>query len=164
MEVYTPPEPYSSSPLYVATTELPEEYREQLASVNPGLSAAFGTPIRLFSHTESQDAASLREAPRYLVPIMRRSKIQRFLLLEQPDGGSNPPADSDHYVAELSSLAEKTTSDRPLYLVSDGLVLYAVIGDTAYCLNDFDTESLTDYLPEIDTANLEVTVQKVTEP
>ena len=160
VEAYTPLEQYPSSPLYVATTELPEEYQEQFAAINPGLSASFGTPIRLFAHTESQDTASLRETPRYWAPILRHNELQQLYLLEQSDNTPVPLAYSDSYVTKISSLAGKTSLNHPMYLVADALTLYAVIDTTAYCLNDWD-ELPTGYIPDIDTANLEVSVQKI---
>lgn len=160
---YSLPAQYSPQTLWVVTRTMPDAYRETLYSLmDQETIANLGTPILLFTHVESTDSQDVRDHPYYWIPLMQGETIQRFYWIAQTEDGSYATAYSEDCAAKLTSLASKTNQEHPLYLVADGDVLYAVIDDTAYNLNDWGVESFTDVIPEIDTQGIAVTVEPLT--
>lgn len=113
--------------LYVATVEMPETYYENLTAYGIGTSN-LGAPVAFFS-LEGND---VEPSGVFYLPNLGGNGISGFYIVSGNTGADTSLTYSQSYTEKLHALARLTGEDAPLYLVSDGLLDYAVIGSTAY--------------------------------
>jgi len=152
---YTVPEQYKECDLFVASTDDLSEYDDYMAE---HYGEHFrGKGIRIFNFSDNSQSEGFNVwyfscADDEILNIYFITKSGGKYVVGHTAAGECGSA--------IQSLAEKTSSESPMYLAHSGDSLYAVIGDIAYYLpvNVFPPE--TDYMPLIDADTLNVTAIK----
>lgn len=143
IEVYDQESMNLQHDLYIITKELPEECKAYMHSFGIG-AETLGSPMPVFTYEGS--GTESKSGSIYLIPVIGNHAIQGFYILSSDKL-------SIGYTTSLSgkiqSIAEKTSAEMPLYLVSDSVYTYAVIGNTAYYIGDPIMEKEEGYLPKI---------------
>lgn len=148
---------YTKSDLYVATIEMPQKYYDALSEFihNDDVMDNLGTPILIFWHNECDNKDSVRDI--FWVPKLSNGLIKGIYYVGTYDDGKIHAGLSIGR-DDLNSLAEKTSKDKPMYMVLDQSIEYAVIGETAYYLY---LEPTVNYIPEIYTDDCNIVIKKV---
>ncbi len=68
----------------------------------------------------------------YWFPVTADGKIINFVYATLSDGGQVATAASTSDAEELNAIASLTDAENPVLIVTDGFILYYIIGDTAY--------------------------------
>ena len=166
--------------LYAACGQLPEEYQARMDRLFAG--KADGNMMKLLEHLDTLEQgpaivvfAHEEHIEHFFDPDMERKFLTRYMVslfnretgmleelvyigaqemwaLESPDMWQN-----------LLAVAHLTGPDQPMYLVRDGSLFYAVIGDTAWCLTPADQiySALPAYLPELVTDGFDIEVAEL---
>lgn len=129
------------APLYVATIEMPESCGDVLGTHGISVSR-LGAPVAVFS----VEGSVVEPSGIFRLPNIGGSGISGFYILSENFDATSSLNYSRSGTEKLHALAGKTSENTPLYLVCDGQLEYAVIGDTAYYIGYVIFEPLPEQL------------------
>ena len=154
--------------LYAACTALPEEYENVMQQLLDGTldvrlpadaeMLEQGPAIPMFASGQQMNPdTEPGETEGYIVPLLDKTSGEIKVAVYMPclNGAEVQAGLSVDTGRSLLALAQKTSVEQPLYVVSAERDLYYVIGDTAYT---FDAEPGLDYLPEIVTEGFDIEI------
>ena len=168
---YEVPDKYDVATLYVATVAGDNSISELIAAKNEGVDVS--KAMWIFRFQGDEDTSRI-----FYYPVMENDRISRLCIGTKLTDGRIVTDDEGSYAENgknaedniLMSLSSLTSPENPLFLVTDGSTMYFIIGENAYC-NDNWAERNSDFpeitsnnnwtgrnsnLPEINTEGLEI--------
>ena len=161
--VWTETTYHSEYPLYVATLPAPESIQEKVQSLSEQKSSSeenLSLPVSVFTTIGDDLERQGQVGTRFWVFEQGEQSITSIFFLTSQNGTvhlSSSPA----YIGPILSLASKTSETTPMHLVSSGHFMYAVIGDTAYCISEKEQSRLPEALPELNLGEAKCTTTKI---
>lgn len=115
-------EPTEPIHLFAYSAELPAQIRETVTT-------RYGIdPNQYFCVFDCTDENAIN----YWFPVITDGKIVKFVYATLSDGGQVATASSTSNADELNAIASLTDEENPVLVVTDGFIIYYIIGDTAY--------------------------------
>ena len=126
-------EPTAPIHLFAYAAELPGEIRQTVAT-------RYGVdPDRYFCVFDCTD----ENAVNYWFPVIADGKIVNFVFATLSDNGQVAVASSASDSDVFNAIAQLTNEETPVLVVTDGFIIYYIIGDTAYV-----SQQQAQYCPE----------------
>ncbi|MBR3954472.1 MAG: hypothetical protein IKJ63_03245 [Clostridia bacterium] len=115
-------EPTETIHLFAYAAELPAQIRETVTT-------RYGVdPNQYFCVFDYTDENAIN----YWFPVITDGKIVNFVYATLSDSGQVATASSTSNADEFNAIASLTDEENPVLVVTDGFIIYYIIGDTAY--------------------------------
>lgn len=160
-------ETYHSDTLYVVTKDAPGPVQEKIQAMKQqgdtdtsAVDSPEQVPIAIFVTDAEGETAKSSVGKRFLLLSTDSTGIANIYTLNQSDTDVHVGS-STAFANAFMSLAGKTSENTPLYVVSTGEAVYAVIGSTAYHISEWGFELAPEMLSKLYLGDGDCIVKKI---